>query len=192
MPEIGGDSPNGYAVRGISQTGVGVSGWSKISGRGTEGYSYYGAGAYGYGYYGPGVFGESPEAAGVYGHSRYGQFAGRPQGGLPEGIIGVRGYSGVFGDGLFGVSGYSSNYVGVYGATSRVRGGVGVVGAGPPPAWAGAFEGDVWVSGNLTVTRGHIPFKIDHPLDPPKQIPLAQRRRIPGDEKRLRWRCPPR
>ena len=91
-------------------------------------------------------------------------------GGLTDTGIGVAGRGetsgwGVYGssDRGFGVRGNSRAYVGVYGTTG---GGVGVAGTGSPPAWAGAFEGEVRVSGNLTVTRGHKSFKIDHPLDP--------------------------
>ena len=66
-------------------------------------------------------------------------------------------------DGVHGVS-HSGNGSGVAGINDA-SGGIGVYGrqlvAG---SYAGRFDGDVWVNGNLSKNGGS--FKIDHPLDP--------------------------
>lgn len=67
-------------------------------------------------------------------------------------------------DGVHGVS-HSNAGSGVAGVNDAA-GGIAVYGreTAGGGAWAGRFDGDVWVNGNLSKNGGS--FKIDHPLDP--------------------------
>ncbi len=95
----------------------------------------------------------------------YGSQAGTGYGvyGTSNGGYAVYGYSsnvGVFGSSSGkGVEGYSFNGTGVYGTSSH--------------GYAGEFDGDVHVTGNLsvvgTLSKGAGSFKIDHPLHPATQ-----------------------
>ncbi|MFH1373234.1 MAG: hypothetical protein ABII79_05520 [bacterium] len=75
------------------------------------------------------------------------------------------GSDGVYGKSLApeaaGVSGYSASEQG-YGIAGWSDQGIAVY--GNSPGWAGYFDGDVYVSGNLV--GGKSTLKIDHPLDP--------------------------
>jgi hypothetical protein len=51
-----------------------------------------------------------------------------------------------------------------YGGSGSVDGGAGIVAAGAGDAFAGYFEGNVYVIGSLSKSSGS--FQIDHPLDP--------------------------
>jgi hypothetical protein len=91
-------------------------------------------------YYGTGVSGNTQNGNGVEGNANY------------DYGIGVSGYA----NGQYGV--------GVYGWEVQT-GGVAVYGLGNSGyAWAGWFDGDVNVTGNLSKSGGS--FKIDDPLDP--------------------------
>jgi hypothetical protein len=91
--------------------------------------------------------------------------------GESEGGDGVSGYSAT----ARGVEGISTGGTGVYGASEDGTGVFGravssdnavaaIWGDANAPAWAGMFEGNVQVTGNLS--KGGGSFKIDHPLDP--------------------------
>jgi hypothetical protein len=83
-----------------------------------------------------------------------------------SGGTGVYGVSpnglGVFGSGATGVEGVSSSGEGVFASGSD--GADGIIAEAPDGAYAGFFEGNVLVLGNLSKSGGS--FKIDHPLDP--------------------------
>jgi len=75
--------------------------------------------------------------------------------------IDVAGFSGSQGTvGISVVGGNSSNFEGADGIDAYPGSGSAVLG----PGWAGTFNGDVQVIGNLAKSGGG--FKIDHPLDP--------------------------
>jgi hypothetical protein len=127
---------------------------------------------------GNGVFGESqvPNASGVFGFNANGGngVAGISQGGIgvfgqsnslaSSGVLGMNNVSAVeFSNGSFGVTGVANGLLGtgVQGIATG-GGGTGVFGQGG--SLAGAFAGDVGVTGKLTASQKL--FKIDHPLDP--------------------------
>lgn len=95
---------------------------------------------------------------GVIGEGNYGVFGK----GDEYGVAGLsRTGDGV---GVFGNGGRSEG-TGVYGAGGRI----GVRGEAPASGWAGYFDGDIRVRGNVaadSVTKGGGTFLIDHPLDP--------------------------
>src|ERR1700723_3542481 len=74
---------------------------------------------------------------------------------------GIQGVSGS-GTGVYGQT--FGNAIGVAGEASNNSGGVGVYGY---TSYAGHFDGNVFVNGNLSKNGGS--FKIDHPLDPSNQ-----------------------
>ena len=114
-------------VVGISQVDVGTSGASG-SGLGVLGTSNSNAGVYGLSGSGVGAFGTSTNSVGVYGEATRN--------------AGVYGTSPVY-----GVWGRSTTGIGVFGqATGR---GVGVYGAANTQGWAGFFEGNVYVTGQV-------------------------------------------
>jgi len=96
------------------------------------------------------------------------------------GVFGVSNHSGGYGvygkheSGGIGVYGTSASTDGVKGTnlarnTSAELGTVNAgieAHAGASGTWAGAFQGDVLVHGDLSVIGGTKNFKIDHPLDP--------------------------
>jgi len=103
--------------------------------------------------------GTATEAAGVYGFTD-------ATGTYNYGVSGSAGGAGTENYGLVGyANGGSSKNYGVYGWTGPTSG-PGVTGA----FYAGYFQGDVTITGNLNVTgsiaKGSGTFKIDHPLDP--------------------------
>jgi len=80
------------------------------------------------------------------------------------GVYGYGSLAGIYGqsDGNSGVSGHSNTGIGVFGASSSSYG---VYGQSlNPNAYAGYFNGNVLITGQLT--KGNGAFKIDHPLDP--------------------------
>jgi hypothetical protein len=170
----------GLFGRGGGTHGVGVRG---VGADDSEGGSFAdGVTGQGSGYYsGVSGFGGKADGGGLYGQGGLSV----PEGSGPGGP-GVRGYGGPskadgvqgFGDGVQGYGG-GSRTAGVRGK-AREEGGNGVIGeANVPGGWAiygisggyaGYFEGNVHVKGNLnvtgSVTKGGGAFQIDHPLEP--------------------------
>ena len=156
-----GESTDGRGVFGDSQTGTGVRGETN-SGTGVYGYGNTGRGVYGNSLANHGVFGRSTSNghAGVYGYNIQPTgigVMGEAQGGSNQasiGVYGLAGGTGVRGESISGpgVAGYGS-YLGasIYGASGA--------------AWAGFFDGDVVVEGNLQVNN-NFGARTDHPLDP--------------------------
>jgi hypothetical protein len=154
-----GESNNGIGVHGASQTAPGVRGQS-VSGEGVYGYSNSGRGVFGVSTGHHGVHGrsESRAHAGVYGYNINIEgvgVLGEAPGGSNQTSIGVYGLAsgwGVVGVGEagHGVAGWGGLGASIYGAAGAV--------------WAGLFDGNVDVTGNLS--KGGGSFKIDHPLDP--------------------------
>lgn len=107
--------------------GTGVYGES-FSSYGVHGHSSSGGGVHGSSTSGEGVSGSSDSSNGVEGHST----SGRGVFGTSGSSKGVEGHS----TSGYGVSGFSTNGTGVYGHSAN-------------GLFAGAFEGDVWVTGNL-------------------------------------------
>ncbi len=155
---------------GVYATGAnGVYGFSDdSSGNGVWGVNPNHTGVYGDGVYG--VWGHSATHIGVVGAS-YGTddtsdgVYGATTSGSGFGVVGINNGGGV------GVSGISSDNAGVY-AQSGTGWAVDALGtgsatgvlAGSSAGYAGWFNGDVEVDGNLS--KGGGSFKIDHPLDP--------------------------
>jgi len=96
--------------------------------------------------YGQGVHGE---ATGEDGIGVRGETTGAHSWAV-HGLHSPTGNTGTLGRSLCGVYGYSANWYGIHGTTST--------------GYAGYFEGDVYVNGNLGKASGG--FKIDHPLEP--------------------------
>jgi hypothetical protein len=153
-------------VVGTSTYGAGVLGTSGsyygVEGNGIDGVVGYGGVSGGDGVYGSGSYG-------VYGNGTYiGVF-----GSGPTGVSGSGTTYGVYGNGPIGVYGVSSGgNAGVYAQSGsgawavdavNTGSGTGVL-AGSSTGWAGWFNGNVEVAGNLSKSGGS--FKIDHPLDP--------------------------
>jgi hypothetical protein len=177
---VSGSSPAGYGlsgkgVYGLSANGTqfgvySVGGLFGVYGSGTT-YGLWGAnsptGVRGdgssYGVYGTasgagsGVYGSNSAGIGVYGFSTssssYGVYGYNPNGGV--------GAAGISTDnaGVYGQSGSGGWAVDAYNSAN----GTGVL-AGSSAGYAGWFNGDVEVDGNLSKAGGS--FKIDHPLDP--------------------------
>ena len=107
------------------------------------------------------------DSAGVFGYHDSSNPAARAAGVRGEllatgsagiGVLGLQGGSGL------GVAGFTPSGVGVAG----VSGNIGVLGVETQAAGvAGAFAGDVVVTG--TLTKGAGAFRIDHPLDPQRK-----------------------
>ena len=157
-----GESTDGRGVFGDSSTGTGVRGESS-SGSGVYGFSGTGLGVFGNSLSNHGVFGRatSNTHAGVYGSNLLGTngigVMGEAQGGSNQNSIGVFGSAGGT-----GVRGESSAGHGVAGYGSFL--GASIYGASGA-AWAGYFDGDVVVDGNLQVNN-NFGARVDHPLDP--------------------------
>jgi len=152
-------------VRGTSIVGVGES----SSSIGVKGESSSGTGVWGTCDSGVGVKGESVNGVGVLARSD----GGTGVDGASVRGTGVRGSSqnfiGVFGDSHndVGVKGFSINSTGVFGESDS---GIGVFGESHG-GFAGQFDGNVQVNGNLTVTgTGTKAFVQAHPTDPDKEI----------------------
>ncbi|MCM3904548.1 MAG: hypothetical protein ND866_22855 [Pyrinomonadaceae bacterium] len=142
-----GSSNTNTGVHGQSNTGTGVFGSTGAGqGFGVRGFNSTG---------GTAVLGEAPNGTGVVGASNSD---------LGSGVLGLNSGGGdaIRGQSQGGVSvfGLSDTGFGVLGLSDSGTGVFGVGNGGP----AGAFNGDVNVSG--TLTKGGGSFKIDHPLDP--------------------------
>jgi hypothetical protein len=161
---------NGYAITGGAYT-AGVIGQGKTlgvwgistNGTGVSGVSAALSGVSGVSTSGNGVFGSSSSYNGVLGNT---YINGDATPGDP--IAGVNGsaYSG--GAYTAGVAGQGKN-IGVWGKCTAANG-VGVYGSQGIGAYAGRFDGTVFVTDSINV-NGFIygaakPFKIDHPIDP--------------------------
>ena len=149
---VEGSSQNGFGVHGTSNTGVGVVGEGNDQ-PGVEGDSNTG----------PGVIGTRNATAGVAGFSTN-AFAVQGQGPIGGGVLGISNTN-------VGVQGISTNNIAVFGSAINDTGvggisnnGDGVFGRASAGHFAGKFDGDVQVNGNLSKSSGS--FKIDHPLDP--------------------------
>ena len=175
---VAGISANGRGVYGIGVTGtsgIGVTYGVYAAASNGDGIAAFGAGTYNSGVYGSasgssgnGVYGTG--TTGVYGNgSSYGVYGN----GSSYGVYGNGGSYGVYGYGTTtGVYAVSNTGDGVY--TKAGTGGVaadvvntgsgyGLI-AGSSGGYAGWFNGDVNVDGNLSKAGGS--FKIDDPLDP--------------------------
>src|SRR5262249_31366399 len=159
---VRGRSGSGVGVRGTSNSETGVTGESKTS-SGVEGKSDLAAGLSGIANNACGVLGQTGPGVGVFGTSN--TWIGVA--GFSLNQAGVAGFSGPSGPtmptmqqefpsiaGVFGTSGKQAGVVGTSNASAGVYGfstnDVGVRGEGP--VFAGAFKGDVSITGNLTVT----------------------------------------
>src|SRR3984957_9486830 len=151
-------SPGGYAIAGYGGE------WS-TSGPGGAGISGYGGpsagnsstpGLAGYGVYANGGQGFGPNDRGGSGLMTYG---GDTYG---EGGYGGYGVMATGGSGVVGVDGIQA-----YGGAGQLAGGLGIYAEGQGTGYAGTFNGEVAVEGNLSKSGGS--FKIDHPLDPPNK-----------------------
>lgn len=173
-----------YAVRGLSERGVGVFGRSD-SNVGVYGESSgYGVGIWGSSYSGSAVIGTSSSGVAVSGSSnshfgvRGGSLSYIGVSGASDRGTGVDGISrsgdGVVGESLgwktYGVRGRCDNGYGMWGS-SRI--GIGVIGSSSSyigvyghsfSGYAAFLNGDVSITGNLQ--KGGGSFKIDHPVDP--------------------------
>jgi hypothetical protein len=172
-----GSSGSGAGVYGVSSSGIGVYGSTNASQPAVSGVNGGTNGCPGEPY---GVCGYSGTAYGVYGGSTYSTgVAGVSSTGYQSGVYGENdvddgvGVSGVSKSGI-GVSGTSTYDIGVYGYSSGASeagvygendtaGAIGVEGYSDN-GYAGYFEGNVKIIGNLSKSSGS--FLIDHPLDP--------------------------
>ncbi len=190
-----GNSSSGasYGVYGTSSAGRGVYGSGALAGGDFEGTSGGSAGVTGqgvvagvtgtggtYGVYGTSTSGTGVRGGGYTGVSGFTSLAGgtgllasaNVSNGI--GLFATANAAGGYGvqavGGSYGVYGGGGTY-GVYG-TSSVSSGYGVFGSngGNSATWAGYFQGDSRVTGNLSVDgfifKNGGGFKIDHPLDP--------------------------
>lgn len=149
---VTGASDVGIGVQGNSQNGTGVDGYS-LQLNGVAGYSPNGTGVRGIGGGGDGVYGESAASqhAGVSGVNDKGGFGvwgrGTPGGHFESASgIGVNGES-TQADGVFGTAHAAgrSGIVGIHSANGN-----GVYGRAGANGYAGWFDGNVNVSGNIT------------------------------------------
>jgi hypothetical protein len=192
-------SINGDGIEGRTESGVGVAGVaSAYSGSGVAGYHVQtqvggtlgnamagvegnacggvagSVGVKGKGCGGRGVLGESEDSAGVRGESINGEgVSGFSTGANRSGVRGENDESN--GYGVFGrnTSNQNRGYVGGPDAGLWGQGqGVshGIIGEASGSGNAGQFNGNVQITGNLTVdgtlSKGGGTFRIDHPLDP--------------------------
>ena len=169
-----GHSPNAIGVHGLSEINTGVYGQSS-SGWGVHGFSRGNAATVGFSANGTGVFGHGEGGFGVHGVSNSNTAVlgvssrGRGVHGIGNAFTGVEGWgiTGVFG---LGAPDPKNGVLYNQGVHGRGRGGglygIGVLGTLDPPGqgWAGYFEGNVRVTGNLV--KGGGGFSIDHPRDP--------------------------
>jgi hypothetical protein len=129
--DVTGEVPAVNAIEGVSEDGRGLLG-SSVNDYGLRAHSTKSAGIRGSSAEGRGVEGWATDSEGVVGISTNG-----------SGVWGQAGASGT------GVVGTSKNGVGVAGASEDPETGVGVLGRGGRVA--GRFEGDVEVTGKITV-----------------------------------------
>ena len=136
-------SPSGIAVNGAAISGTGVAGTTTSS----TAYGVYGGNA-----------GTTGNAYGVYGTTA--STAG----------IGVRGVATSTSGANYGVYGTTVSPSGVGVEATSTAGGTALVATATGGGSAGQFNGNVKITGNLTVTgtvsKGGGSFRIDHPLDP--------------------------
>ncbi len=139
-----GDSGTYYGIEGISGTGTGIYGQTYGNAVGVVGEASNNPGG------GIGVYGDTQYGGqGVWGESFGNSFF---NGAGPDGVHGIA--NGNSGSGVAGVN-TASGGTGVYGAVYDSS------------SYAGHFDGNVFVNGNLSKNGGS--FKIDHPLDPSNQ-----------------------
>jgi hypothetical protein len=169
------DTGSGNGVDGTSSSGFGVSGVSKTF-PGVSGVSSSNPGVSGFSGTAQGVQGQSLGSTGVEGdtatESAYGVYGNNVASGGGIGVYGT-GFYGVSGAGTVGVGAVSNaGNAGVYAQSGdggwavdayNTGNSTGVL-AGSASGYAGFFNGNVAVEGNLSKSGGS--FKIDHPLDP--------------------------
>jgi hypothetical protein len=175
---VRGTSNTGTGIIGTSENGVGVWGGSSTS-SGVGGMSSTGYGVHGVSSSHHGVHGDSDKGTGVYGRST--ALANQGQAGVvgeafdAVGVFGKSqsstGVGGLSNTGI-GVHGVSENWMGVFGSSKSTNGGAGVMGEGDSGSgvigksvggvgvWgiserghAGFFEGDVHVTGDITLAN---------------------------------------
>jgi len=146
-----------HAIVGVADGGIGTHGTSKTS-TGAGGVSGSGVGVHGVSTAGPGVRGDAEGGVGVFGASK----TSTGTGGVSDSGVGVHGISNT-GDGVFGISDGGRGVVGVStsatGAEGNSTSGTGVFGSsqtgiavhGHGGRLAGFFEGNVEVTGDITV-----------------------------------------
>ena len=148
-------SPGGSAIAGYggewSTSGPGGAGLSGYGGPssgtsstpGLAGYGVYANGGQGFGLHDRGGNGIMTYGGDTYGEGGYGGYGVMATGG--SGVVG--------GDGIQ-----------AYGGAGQLAGGLGIYAEGQGTGYAGTFNGEVAVEGNVSKSGGS--FKIDHPLDP--------------------------
>lgn len=173
LGETSSTAANATGIQGTSKAtspGTGAAGVRGINnGTGSNGFGVYGSHAGG----GDGVYGKSSNGTGVEGISTNSTgVQGSSSSGSGVGVEGIStNYLGVYGNSTsnIGVEGYSRESYGVEGTSYN---GTAIHGT-TINGTAGAFDGDVKVTGNLSVTgtlsKGAGSFKIDHPLHPATQ-----------------------
>ena len=137
------ESPTGIAVNGVASSGTGVAGQTTS----TTAYGVYGAN-----------LATTGQAFGVYGTTA--STAG----------IGALGTATAASGSTYGVYGSAASPTGIGVDAVSTGGGTALVATATGGGSAGQFNGNVKVTGNLTVTgtvsKGGGSFRIDHPLDP--------------------------
>jgi hypothetical protein len=137
------ESPTGIAVNGVASSGTGVAGQTTSS----TAYGVYGAN-----------LATTGQAFGVYGTTA--STAG----------IGALGTATAASGSTYGVYGSAASPTGIGVDAVSTGGGTALVATAQNGGNAGQFNGNVKVTGNLTVTgtvsKGGGSFRIDHPLDP--------------------------
>ena len=152
------DTGNGTGIAGTTETGTAVVGAAR-RGAGVDGEVDDGIGVYGSasGQESVGARGDAPNGIGAMGTGAFGVYGrsssiGPAVAGRSTGYVGVAGLSESSAGDItaVGTFGLSKSSAGIWGGT-RAAGVAGVVGddGGIPGAFAGAFQGDVSVSGNV-------------------------------------------
>ncbi len=140
-------------VSGVSDAGIGVEGTSN-SGTGVRGISNSDTGVQGWSTSGAGVSGSSTTAQGVWGESQQGEGVH----GISHSIAaGVAGYNDNGGAGVFGES---QNFDGVFGE-SHSNQHAGVTGRNKAGGMAGFFDGNVVVTGDITLNGADFAEEFD-------------------------------
>ena len=154
MPELRGNSDNGWAIWGGSPGGTGVVGTAGTGtgmyGESTSSYGVFGKSASGAGVVGDNASSQSPA---VWGHNR----------GSGDGVVGTASTTGV------GVRGTSTSSEGVFGVSQLWDGVRGYTYRQDRYGlYASNRAGGVaaLIDGSLVVINGSKQFKIDHPVDP--------------------------
>ena len=157
-------NPSGNGLYGVSRlaTQAGVYGQNTASGGGFGLYGYIGAAATGQGVWGESLGTTASNGAGpdgVHGVTHTNQGSGVA--GLNTDPAGVGVYGSASGYGVYGISG---NAGGSGVGAINDAGGDGIYAEAVNGGFAGWFQGNANVNGNLSKAAGS--FKIDHPLDP--------------------------